>query len=255
MPTPLEYIYVIAIGLVVGSFLNVCIYRLPRGKSIVFPPSACPACGTAIKPWQNIPLISYVFLRGRCASCGAGISIRYPAVELLNGLLYTAAFYKFGVSFMTPAVMALLSALVVVTFIDIEHKIIPDGITLPGIAIGLVMGPAVFKTGILGSVIGMVAGGGVLLLVGFLGELIMHKEGMGGGDVKLMAMLGAFLGWKTVLIIIFIGSFLGSATGLLLIIFNVIKRENYIPFGPFLAAGAVIAIFYGDRLTRWYVGL
>src|SRR5512135_925778 len=145
----MAFLYVLTsiVGLVIGSFLNVCIYRVPRDKSIVYPPSSCPACGSGIKPYHNIPVLSYIWLKGRCASCGARISIKYPAVEALNALLYVAAFYRFGVSLQTPLVMALLSAFIVVTFIDLEHQIIPDEITLPGIVLGLLLGPLVMHTG------------------------------------------------------------------------------------------------------------
>ena len=252
------YTFVFLFGLIIGSFLNVCIYRLPREKSIVSPPSACPACGAHIKPWHNIPVVSYILLGGRCADCGAGISPRYPAVELLNALLYIAALYRFGLGQTAFTAMALLSAFVVVAFIDIDFQIIPDEITLPGIVIGLIAGPLVFKTGdtylhsLISSLIGAFGGGGLLFLFGWLWSVLRHKEGMGGGDVKFMAMVGAFLGWKAVLVTIFIGSLAGSVVGIGLIAVKVLKRDQYIPFGPFLVIGAAVAMFFGDRLMGWY---
>lgn len=246
------YVLALAFGLAIGSFLNVCIYRVPLGKSISFPPSACPSCGAGIKPYHNIPVIGYVILGGRCHSCGGRISARYPAVELLNGLLYVAALYWFGPTVKAAGAMLLLSVMVVVTFIDLEHKIIPDGITLTGIPLGLVLGPLVFGTPFLDSVIGVLAGGGLLFGVGVLGSMALGKEGMGGGDVKLMAMVGAFLGWKMALVSIFIGAFLGSFVGVPLILFKVMDRHTMIPFGPFLAIGSVVALFFGDEMLYWY---
>ncbi len=241
------YVEFFLYGLVVGSFLNVCIYRIPRKKSVVSPPSACPSCGTKIKPWHNIPLVSYVMLRGRCAYCGAGISARYPLIEFLNAVFYIAALSRFGPGPAGILVMALISAFIVVTFIDLEHQIIPDSITLPGIVLGLVLGPLVFKTGFLNSLIGMALGGGTFYLIA-----IASRGGMGGGDIKLIAMIGAFLGWKAVLLVIFVGSLLGAIVGVGLMIFKGMKRKTPIPFGPFLVAGAMSAIFYGSFFFRCY---
>jgi leader peptidase (prepilin peptidase)/N-methyltransferase len=248
------YAAFIGLGLLIGSFLNVCIYRVPIGKSIVFPPSSCPECGSHIKPWHNIPVISYIFLGGRCASCGAGISPVYPVVETLNALLYAAALYRFGYGLRGLVVMALMSAFVVVTFIDLKHQIIPDGITLPGIIIGFALGPAAFGTGMLDSALGVVAGGGLLMFASMVGSVVLGKESMGGGDIKLMAMVGGFVGWKMVLVSIFIGSVIGSAVGVPLIAFKVIKRDTLIPFGPFLVAGSAIVIFFGPEIFAWYGG-
>ncbi|HLB25247.1 MAG TPA: A24 family peptidase [Nitrospirota bacterium] len=247
---PFAYPAVFLFGLLIGSFLNVCIYRLPRDRSIVSPPSSCPACGAGIKPYHNVPVISYLWLRGRCASCGARISARYPAIELLNALAYVAALYRFGPGAGAFVVMAVLSAFIVVTFIDLEHQIIPDEITLPGIALGLVLGPVVFKTGIINSVLGVLAGGGLFYLIA-----VVSKGGMGGGDIKLMAMIGAFFGWKPALVTIFFGSLLGAVVGIGLMLFRGMHRKTPIPFGPFLVAGAVITIFRGGELLEWYGGL
>ncbi len=248
------YVEFFLYGLVVGSFLNVCIYRIPRKKSIVSPPSACPSCGTKIKPWHNIPVISYVMLRGRCAYCSAAISARYPLIEFLNAVLYIAALKRFGPSPAGILVMALISTFIVVTFIDLEHQIIPDSITLPGIALGLVLGPLVFKVpytpwhiAFFNSFIGMALGGGAFYLIA-----VVSRGGMGGGDIKLIAMIGAFLGWRAVLLTIFVGSFLGAIVGIWLMVFKGMKRKTPIPFGPFLVAGAMSAIFYGSTFFRWY---
>jgi leader peptidase (prepilin peptidase)/N-methyltransferase len=247
----MAFLYVLTsiFGLIIGSFLNVCIYRVPRDKSIVYPPSSCPACGSGIKPYHNIPVLSYIWLKGRCASCGARISIKYPAVEALNALLYVAAFYRFGVSLQTPLVMALLSAFIVVTFIDLEHQIIPDEITLPGIVLGLLLGPLVMHTGWVGSILGLLIGGGLFYLIA-----VISRGGMGGGDIKLIAMIGAFLGWKPILLTIFLGSLLGSVFGVAFMVFRGMHRKTPIPFGPYLVAGAVISIFFGNELIGWYGG-
>jgi leader peptidase (prepilin peptidase) / N-methyltransferase len=248
------YIDVFIVGLVIGSFLNVCIYRVPRRRSIVTPPSACPNCGKKIKPWHNIPVLSYIILGGRCAYCGAGISARYPMIELLNALLYIATLYRFGLSPASFVIMALISAFIVVTFIDLEHQIIPDGITLPGIVLGLILGPLLLRnpavpwhTGLINSLIGMVVGGGIFYLIA-----VLSRGGMGGGDIKLIAMIGAFLGWKAVLLTIFVGSLFGAVVGLWLMVFKGMKRKTPIPFGPFLVAGAMAAIFCGQTFFNWY---
>lgn len=243
------------LGLVIGSFLNVCIYRVPRGKSIVHPPSACPGCGKPIRPWHNIPVLSYLVLGGRCSECGARISPRYPLVEFLNAALYVAVLYHFGPTAKGVTVMALMSVFVVVTFIDLDFRIIPDGITLPGIVAGLLLGPLAMGTETADSVLGVLAGGGLLYLVGVFGKLVLGKDGMGGGDIKLMAMVGGFIGWRLALLSIFMGSVMGSLVGVPLIALKVMKRDTMIPFGPFLVAGAALSIFFGDRLIGWYGGL
>jgi len=243
------YVITGAFGLLIGSFLNVCIYRIPLGKSIVYPPSSCTDCGSKIRPWQNIPVISYVFLKGRCASCGVSISPIYPAVEMLNALLYLAALYAFGPTARGALVMALMSVFIVITFIDLKHQIIPDGISLPGIVLGLVLGPLVFETGILNSILGALLGGGLFLLIA-----VVSRGGMGGGDIKLITMLGGFLGWKLILVTIFLGSVLGAVVGIALMVFRGMKRKTPIPFGPFLVVGAAITIFFGADLLNWYGG-
>lgn len=249
------YVFAFLFGAAVGSFLNVCIYRLPRDKSIVFPPSACPACGSRIAPRDNIPILGWLLLGGRCRSCRCRISWQYPAVELLNGLLTLALFFKFELS---PAFFILFlfcSALVVVTFIDLEHQIIPDGISLPGIVAGFAASFFLPWLGWLDSLIGIVAGGGSLLVVAYGYHLLTGKEGMGGGDIKLLAMMGAFLGWKSIPFIIFSSSLVGSVVGVSLMAVRKKDSQLPIPFGPFLAFGAVLYIFFGRELIGWYLGL
>lgn len=242
-------------GTLVGSFLNVCICRLPKDESIVSPPSHCPFCSYQIRWYDNIPLLSYLFLRGKCRGCGTRISIQYPFVELLNGVLTMLLFLRFGP---TPAFAALFlfcSALVVITFIDIEHQIIPDEISLPGIVVGFVLSFFLQGHGWLNSLLGILLGGGSLLLVAYSYQLLTGKEGMGGGDIKLLAMMGAFLGWKAVPFIIFASSLIGSVFGISIMLLQKKDSKLAIPFGPYLAVGAVLYIFYGKALIRWYLGL
>jgi leader peptidase (prepilin peptidase) / N-methyltransferase len=267
---------VFAFGLVVGSFLNVCIVRLPRGGSIVTPPSHCPRCKSGIKFYDNIPLISFLLLRGKCRRCGEPISWQYPLVELVNALFYVWIVSEFGIGGETFLMMALCSSLVVITVIDYDHLIIPDIITLPGMLVGLTLAPffmsplgdplpfhldsllphaGPYLTGFVNSLIGLLLGAGPLLAIGWLWEKLRHVEAMGGGDVKLMGMVGSFLGWKAALLTIMLGALAGSVVGVLLIALKRHKMEKLIPFGPFLAIGAVASAFFGPDIISWYLGL
>ena len=269
-PYVIYSLFAFVFGAVVGSFLNVCICRVPHDQSVVSPPSRCPKCDYRIRWYDNIPLFSYLLLRGKCRGCQAPISIQYPLVELLNGLLTLALFLRFlperllanapmEIVVRQGLIFALLfifcSALVVVTFIDLEHQIIPDSITLPGIVIGFIASFFIPQLGWMNSLIGIVAGGGSLLLIAYGYELVAKKEGMGGGDVKLLAMMGAFLGWKGVIFIIFSASLIGSVIGVGLMLAKNKDGTLAIPFGPFLATGAVIYIFYGRSIIHWYLSM
>ncbi len=249
------YILAFVFGAVVGSFLNVCICRLPSGESLVFPASRCPLCGFRIPPYDNIPLISYLLLGGRCRSCKARISPLYPAVELINGLLALFLFMKYGLSLTCLFLFIFCSALVVITFIDLEHRIIPDVISLPGIVVGFASS---FFLGWLGwqhSLIGIVVGGGSLFLVASGYQLVTKKEGMGGGDIKLLAMMGAFLGWRAIPFIIFTSSLVGSVVGIAIMLAQKKDAKLAIPFGPFLAFGAILYVFFGKQIIEWYLNL
>jgi leader peptidase (prepilin peptidase)/N-methyltransferase len=269
-------IVVVIFGLLVGSFLNVCIVRIPRGRSIITPPSHCPRCKEHIRFYDNIPLVSFAVLRGRCRSCGERIPWRYPAVELTNAVLYVMAYREFGLGGETLMVMAICSSLLVITFIDLDHMIIPDAITLPGMLVGLTIAPLVMSSlndplpfhlsrllphagpylvGFLNSCIGLLFGAAPLFAIGWVWERLRNIEAMGGGDVKLMGMVGSFLGWKSALLTIMIGALTGSIVGLILILLRRHKAQNVIPFGPFLAAGTLITIFYGFDILNWYLGL
>lgn len=258
-PTTLHLLLSFIFGLILGSFLNVCIYRIPIGKSIVHPPSSCPHCGTGIRFYDNIPLVSYIVLLGKCRTCRVQISLRYPVVELTAGLLSAALFIRYGLSLEYFMLFAFCTSLLVVAFIDIDHKIIPDIISLPGIVIGFAYSllPTSPVT-VFESVLGILIGGGSLYVVREFFRLIRHKEGMGLGDVKLLAMIGAWMGWKSIPWIIMISSFTGTLIGAGSLLLARRRLNEAIPFGPFLVLGSLIYLFFqGDiiRLWRAYLSL
>ncbi|HEY6007554.1 MAG TPA: prepilin peptidase [Geobacteraceae bacterium] len=256
MAFPLIFdIFAFVVGAVVGSFLNVCIWRLPRHESIVFPASHCPNCNYKIPFYDNIPLLSYLILGGRCRGCRTRISPQYPLVELINGLLTLALFLKFGPGLTFLVLFVFVSALVAITFIDLEHQIIPDVISLPGIPLGIAVSFFLPWLGWKNSLLGILLGGGSLLVVAYAYEFFTKNEGMGGGDVKLLAMMGAFLGWRSVPFIIFAASLAGSVIGLTVMAIQKKDSKLPIPFGPFLAFGALLYIFYGRQIITWYFGL
>jgi leader peptidase (prepilin peptidase)/N-methyltransferase len=262
IPLPFWYILVFLVGSVVGSFMNVCIYRLPRNQSIVFPSSSCPRCGSRILWYDNIPMFGFLLLGGKCRFCKESISFRYPVVEFITGLLALLLFFKFQFTATFFAMFLFSASLVVVTFIDLEHRIIPDEISLPGIVIGFILSFFIVNLyrpeEILGwkeSLVGIVAGGGSLLLVAYGYQMVTRKEGMGGGDIKLLAMMGAFLGWRSIPFIIFLSSLAGSVVGISLMLARNKDSRLSIPFGPFLAFGALVFIFFGRQIIGWYLGL
>ena len=240
-------------GLVIGSFLNVVIARLPEHRSLWRPGSACPSCGAAIAWHDNIPILSYVALRGHCRACSAVIPWRYPVVEAATALLFVAAFERFGATADFVVAAVLLAALIAITAIDLRLQIIPDAITLPGIIVGFLANLATLRVSWVDSAIGIAVGGGIFwaILEGSL--LVTGREGMGGGDVKLGAMLGAFLGWKVALLSIFLAVLLGGIVALVLLGSRTTGRKDPIPFGPFLAAGGAAGLFCGERLVTWYM--
>jgi leader peptidase (prepilin peptidase)/N-methyltransferase len=246
-------VFAFLFGTVVGSFLNVCIYRLPKEESIVAPRSRCPACQSPIHALDNIPLVSFALLRGRCRACGASIAWRYPLVEALTGILFALTVVRFGVTLQAAFLLTFLAGLIVISFIDLDHQIIPNVITLPGIPLGILTGFLFRDPPLLDRLIGALAGAGFLYLVLFYGGVLYGQEAMGEGDLNLIAMVGAFLGWKAVIVTILVGCLVGSAVGLSLIAFRRLGRRQHIPFGPFLSLGAVVALFWGDRLIAWYL--
>jgi len=247
--------FVFVIGLCVGSFLNVCIYRLPDGKSIVHPGSMCPRCGTAIRFYDNIPVLSYLWLRGRCRHCAAPIALRYPIVELLGGLSALGTYLKFGLSIEAPIYFMFIAALLVVTFIDLDQRIIPDVITLPGIPLLFAASFVLPQITWIQSLLGILIGGGSLYLVAWIYHLLTRKEGMGGGDIKLLAMIGAVVGWPGVLFTIFASSLLGTLAGLAVMVHSRQGMKLAVPFGPFLAIGSIIYLFFGPPLITLYIHL
>jgi leader peptidase (prepilin peptidase)/N-methyltransferase len=250
----MKFLLIFIAGLIFGSFMNVCIYRLPRGLSIMRPGSMCPNCHRPIKPIDNIPVLSFLFLRGRCRYCGERIHWRYPLVEFLNGLLWVIALSR---SFSIP-VLLFLSSLVIITFIDMEHMIIPDIITIPGTFSGILLSPFIIdpflryeRLGFMASLTGAITGFLLFLIIAKAGTWIFKKEAMGGGDIKLMAMVGAFTGWKGVLLTTFLGSIIGSIVGIIILIQNKGQRDTIIPFGPYLAFGAIVSILFGSEVMFW----
>lgn len=240
-------------GLCIGSFLNVCIYRIPARKSIVFPPSQCPKCGASIRFYDNIPVIGWLLLQGRCRDCGDRISWRYPVVELLTGGFCLAIAIRFGLVLPAIVYFVFTATLIVVTFIDIDHRIIPDRITLPGIPLAFAATFLLPEMTWQASLIGLLAGGGSLLLVAVVYSVLTGKEGMGGGDIKLLAMIGTLCGWPGVLFTVFFASLLGSVIGIIAMRGSGRQMKQAIPFGPFLSAGAIGYLFYGPEVIRWYL--
>ncbi len=246
-------IFVFVIGAAIGSFLNVCIYRIPAEESIVRPASRCPSCGHPIRFYDNIPIFSFLLLRAKCRDCGVSISWRYPLIEGITGLMAYLLFLKFGISLNFLVYFIFTAVLIVITFIDIDHQIIPDCISLPGIPLFFLA--AVFVIGLpwLEALIGLLAGGGVLLAIALGYELLTKREGMGGGDIKLLAMIGGFLGWKSLIFVLLFSSLSGAVIGIAAMIIKKQDTKYAVPFGPFLSLAAVAYIFWGDLFMRFLI--
>jgi leader peptidase (prepilin peptidase)/N-methyltransferase len=249
------HIVSIIFGALVGSFLNVCIFRLPKEESIILPGSHCPYCKNPIKFYDNIPLVSYILLKGKCRHCKKPISFQYPSIEGITALSSLFLIIKFGPSLSYLFYFAFVAALIVITVIDLNHQIIPDVISLPGIGVGLLTSLIIPQITFFNSLIGALLGGGSLFIVGTLYQWLFKREGMGGGDVKLLAMIGAFLGWKAVILTILLSSMIGSIIGILIMVIKGKDFKYAIPFGPFLSLGAVISLFYGQNIINWYLYL
>lgn len=250
-----EASFLFILGLLLGSFANVVIHRLPKGESVVRPRSRCPKCGKLIAAYDNIPVLSWLLLRGKCRACQAPISIRYPLVELVTGVLFAAIFLKHGMTWSTLEYLILAWGLVVVSCIDLDLMILPDVFTLPGIVIGLVGAAINPDRSFYSSLAGVLMGGGFLWAVAYLYLLVRKEEGMGGGDIKLLAWLGAVLGWPAVPFLVLVSSVVGSVVGLVLALRGRAGLKSVIPFGPYLALAAVLYLLGGDRLGMWYIGL
>lgn len=247
-------------GAVIGSFLNVCIYRIPREKSIVKPNSFCPHCGKPVEFYDNIPIVSYIILGGKCRRCGAKISKRYPFIELLTAILYLVFYRKLGLNFELFVTLFFVTLLIAIAFIDLDFKIIPDILSIGGLIAGLVL--AVFrpvflhlgpKFGFLDALYGVLIGGGALFVIAYGYQLVTKREGMGGGDIKLLGMIGAFIGLKGSIFSLISGSILGTIVGIPLMLAKKQDTKYAIPFGPFLSLGAVIFLFSGDRFIRGFL--
>ncbi len=254
LPVWLVYPLVVILGLSLGSFANVLIYRLPREESIVHPPSRCPACGRRIRPIENIPVVSWIFLRGRCRGCGGRISIRYPLIEIAGGALGATAVAIFGVSYAGFAYGLLFIALLALVVIDLETWLLPFAITIPLTIIGLVGAIWFDLRPLADSLLGMAVGFAVFMAF-LLGGMALKKDALGGGDVVFGVMAGAFLGWKLTLLMVFLASLLGSLTSIPLLILGKTIKGVKIPFGPFLAVALVLALFGGDAILSWYIHL
>ena len=277
VPLPIACTMAGILGAIIGSFLNVVIHRVPREQSIVFPNSACPSCHTALRPYDNIPIFSFLILRGRCRSCRKPISIRYPIVETLTAFLFVAVALRDGTSFALPFDLAFVAALLALIFIDAEHMILPNVITYPGVlfailtrvALPYLVGPAQFddlpglivrlppnlplwSVSLIGAAIGGLLGGGSLWLMGFVWEKLRGVEAMGLGDVKMMFMVGAYLGWRLAALTIFFGVFSGSLVGIAIMMKRGRNMQMMLPFGIFLGIGAIASLFFGHLVAEWY---
>jgi len=280
IPQPLIYVIAGVLGAVIGSFLNVVIHRVPREESVVLPSSRCPYCGAEISFYDNVPVLSYLMLGGRCRSCKVHISARYPAVEALTALLWVAVAWRDGLSFALPFDLIFVTAITALIFIDAEHMILPNAITYPGIAFaliarlalpflmgaphfddlpmllnGVLAGMPMWAASLVGALIGALAGGGSLWLMGWIWEKLRGVEAMGLGDVKMMFMVGAYLGWRLTVLNIFLGVLSGSLIGIALMLRQG-KRDMkmLLPFGVFLGIGAIAALLFGSQIVDWYAG-
>ena len=244
-------ILIITLALLIGSFLNVCIYRIPKGESIAFPASHCMSCGKNLKAIDLVPVLSYVFNKGKCRYCSSKISLQYPIVESLNAIVYFMLFNKYGLTFTFVEYAVLSSLLIVISFIDYQYQIIPDGLVTFGLILGVVS--AVLKINnihLLSGIVGFMVGGGLFLLIA-----LVSKGAMGGGDIKLMAIIGFILGWKYTLMVSLLSFIIGAILSITLMILKIKGRKDYIPFGPFIAIATYITILYSEEILDWYIKL
>ena len=248
------YIMVAVFGLLVGSFLNVCIYRIPKGKSIIFPPSSCPGCGKKLSAYELVPVLSFLLQRGRCRGCSGGISIRYPIVEVLTSFLFLLCFWRFGLGLELVFSVIFAGLLLTAVFIDFDTMELPDGISLLCSLLGLAYG-LIVKNSLIFSVLGAATGFLLMYIIYKAGSMIYKKEAMGGGDIKLAAATGTFLGWQGVSFSIYLAFFLAFIVLLPALMTGIKKRQDSVPFGPALAAGAMIVLLWGSVIWNWYAGM
>lgn len=252
------YLLIFIFGSIVGSFLNVCIYRMPREESIIVPGSRCALCKKPIPWYDNIPLISYILLKGKCRFCSQKIAPRYFLVELITAIIFASLFARFDFNYMFLVYAILSSMLIVITFIDLEFQIIPDSISLGGIVLGIIFSAVLpglqhavnWKEALFNSFLGILIGGGLVYLAGILGKAAFKKDSMGGGDVKFLAMLGAFLGWKIAIIIFFLAPFFGLPAALYT---KFVKKQDIIPYGPYISMAGIAVIFWGDKILKMFI--
>jgi len=252
MTGPFALTFATLFGALIGSFLNVCIHRLPRGTSIVWPASACPTCGRALSWFENIPIVSYAFLRGRCRTCRTPISPRYPIVEALTAAMFGLAWWYYGPTPLVASRIVFGCMLIVLFAIDLEHHLLPNVITIPGIVIGFLFS-VINDPGWKSSLIGIVVGGGVLYVIAEGYYRVRHEEGLGMGDVKMLALIGAFLGWPLTLLSLMIASIAGTIIGIALIATGRGTMKYALPFGTFLAIGAAVSAAVGQAILDWYL--
>ena len=244
--------FAFVLGTIIGSFLNVCIVRIPKNQSVIISGSKCVSCEKKLSAIDLVPLLSFVWLRGKCRHCGATVSWRYFAVELLTGLIFAMVFARYGVEWQTILYFILASLLIVASFIDYEHRIIPNGLIIAGFVVILPANLFGLNISFLDGLYGFLAGAGVLGIIAFVSLLLLKKEGMGGGDIKLMAMAGLFLGWQLTLLSLMLAVYAAAFVILLLIAFKVLKRGDHIPFGPFLSFGVIISLLFSNEIIYWY---
>ena len=279
LPDFIAYFFIFLLGAAIGSFLNVVIYRIPRGQSIVYPYSACPQCGSAIKAFDNIPILSWLILGGKCRHCKNPISLRYPTIEFMTALIFVLIFWQIGFNLFLPICFIFVATMIALVFIDAEHMILPNVITYPLLFFSmmvrfvfpLLFGASYFTdlkffplnrledypawlVSILGAILGAIVGGGFLWLVGEIWKRLRGVDAMGLGDVKMMFGVGALLGWRLTLLSIFLGAFIGALAGILIITRQKDKGfQTQIPFGIFLGVGSIVALLFGEQMIRWYL--
>lgn len=246
-------IFIFLLGTIIGSFLNVCIYRIPREESILYPPSHCPNCGTPLHWYDLIPILSYILQRGKCRYCRESISLQYPVIECLNGLLYLAIYNKFGLSMDFIFYGTIFSVLLIISFIDLHFQIIPDFLNILILILAIIYKILQFtlygiSSNLFNSILALIISGGIFLII-----VILSKGGMGGGDVKLIGVLGFILGIKMVLLNIFLSFILGAIISIFLLLFKIKERKDSIPFGPFICLAFIITVFWGDLIINWYI--
>ena len=251
---PFLWLYALLLGLIVGSYLNVVVHRLPMGKSTVLPFSRCPGCGTRVRPWDNIPVLSFVLLRGRCRDCREPIGWRAPTIEATTGILFVAALERFGPSVQAGIAALFICLLLLLAFIDLDHYILPNRLTYSGLVVGLLLSPIWERTTLCSSLIGAAVGAAVILLFSGLWLVLRKVQGFGLGDAKMLAMIGAFLGPAGVVVTLFSASFMAASTGIFLMLRRRLGLQSKLPFGTFLAAGALVTLFFGPGIVNWYLG-